>query len=223
MPCSADGRSLGRAIGRCTVTWLPNFLGWVDYFIFLPMVLRARDLRYKATIKHIYASGYKRRFEVTMKMDRHNTWNVNVTVRWFSNIGLSVTGCLRIFKLRLCDKICTCLTSYLAKWNFLFVFLFLLGCAESLSIPDKLYATPRLFHKYLGDKRKTNNQQHKNALIFHVSSVALMVCKKGKNRSWSFCKTWRPMTCSSKKWTLISNRTAEEKRQQTLCVKSDNQ
>ena len=26
-PCGADGRS---AVGRCTVTWLPNFLGWVD-------------------------------------------------------------------------------------------------------------------------------------------------------------------------------------------------
>ena len=25
--CGADGRSVG---GRCTVTWLPNFLGWVD-------------------------------------------------------------------------------------------------------------------------------------------------------------------------------------------------
>ena len=25
-PCGADGR----AGGRCTVTWLPNFLGWVD-------------------------------------------------------------------------------------------------------------------------------------------------------------------------------------------------
>ena len=34
--CGADGRS----VGRCTVTWLPNFLGWVDYHIFLPMVLR---------------------------------------------------------------------------------------------------------------------------------------------------------------------------------------
>ena len=30
----------GRAVGRCTVTWLPNFLGWVVYHIFLPMVLR---------------------------------------------------------------------------------------------------------------------------------------------------------------------------------------
>ena len=25
--CGADGRSVG---GRCTVTWLPNFLGWID-------------------------------------------------------------------------------------------------------------------------------------------------------------------------------------------------
>ena len=38
--CGADGRSLERAVSRCTVTWLPNFLGWVDYFIFLPMMLR---------------------------------------------------------------------------------------------------------------------------------------------------------------------------------------
>ena len=38
-----------RSVGRCTVTWLPNFLGWVDYFICLPMVLRARELRYDLT------------------------------------------------------------------------------------------------------------------------------------------------------------------------------
>ena len=147
-----------------------------------------------------------------------------VTVRWFSNIGLSVIEYIRIFKLRLCYKMCTCLTSYLPKWNGLFFCLGLPGCAESLSISDKLYAAPRLFYNYLGDKRKTYKQTNNiKALIFHVSSVALMVCKKGKNRSWSFCKTWRPMTCSSKKWTLISNRTAEERRQQTFCDKSDNQ
>ena len=29
----------GRTVGR-TVTWLPNFVGWVDYHIFLPKVLR---------------------------------------------------------------------------------------------------------------------------------------------------------------------------------------
>ena len=44
--CGADGRSGG----RCTVTWLPSFLGWVVYHIFLPIVLRcalrARELRY---------------------------------------------------------------------------------------------------------------------------------------------------------------------------------
>ena len=28
--CGADGRAGGRTGGRCTVTWVPNFLGWVD-------------------------------------------------------------------------------------------------------------------------------------------------------------------------------------------------
>ena len=36
--CGADGRSLA----RCTVTWLPNLLGWVDYHISLAMGLRPR-------------------------------------------------------------------------------------------------------------------------------------------------------------------------------------
>ena len=49
--CGAEGRSLGRAGGRCTVTWLPNFLGWVDYFIFLPIVLRWRASRARAPLK----------------------------------------------------------------------------------------------------------------------------------------------------------------------------
>ena len=33
-------RTDGQAVGRCTVTWLPNFLGWLLYHIFLPMVFR---------------------------------------------------------------------------------------------------------------------------------------------------------------------------------------
>ena len=45
--CGVDGRSGG----RCTVTWLPNFLGWVVYHIFLPMVLRcARFARESSAI-----------------------------------------------------------------------------------------------------------------------------------------------------------------------------
>jgi len=35
----------GRAGGRCTITWLPNFHGWVVYHICLLLVLRARELR----------------------------------------------------------------------------------------------------------------------------------------------------------------------------------
>ena len=37
----AGGRSVGRSVSRCTVTWLPNFLGWVDYHISLAMGLRS--------------------------------------------------------------------------------------------------------------------------------------------------------------------------------------
>ena len=45
-------RTDGLAVGRCSVTWLPNFLGWVVYHIFLPMVLRcARLARESSTIK----------------------------------------------------------------------------------------------------------------------------------------------------------------------------
>ena len=40
--CGADGRSRGRSVGRCTVTWLPNFFGWVDYHISSAMGLRPR-------------------------------------------------------------------------------------------------------------------------------------------------------------------------------------
>ena len=70
--CGAtDGRLGGRAVDRCTVTWLPNFLAWVDYFIFLPLVLRWRTSRARASL-----SSYKRRFRTTKKMDRHITWNV---------------------------------------------------------------------------------------------------------------------------------------------------
>ena len=39
LECLWCGRMVGRSGSRCTVTWLPNFLGWVVYHIFLPMVL----------------------------------------------------------------------------------------------------------------------------------------------------------------------------------------
>ena len=35
-------RTDGRSLARCTVTWLPNFLGWVDYHISLVVGLRPR-------------------------------------------------------------------------------------------------------------------------------------------------------------------------------------
>ena len=48
--CLWCGRTVSRAGGRCTVTWLPNFLRLVDYFIFLPMVLRWRASRERAPL-----------------------------------------------------------------------------------------------------------------------------------------------------------------------------
>ena len=50
--CLWCGWAVGRAVGRWTVTWLLNFLGWVVYHIFLPMVLRfARFAREISGIK----------------------------------------------------------------------------------------------------------------------------------------------------------------------------
>ena len=40
----------GRTVGRCTVIWLPNFLWWVDHYIFLPMVLRWSASRARAPL-----------------------------------------------------------------------------------------------------------------------------------------------------------------------------
>ena len=64
LPCGADGRSLGRSGGRCTVTWLPNFLGSGSLLHFLShgallRALRARELRYKCRFgpNEVYAGA----------------------------------------------------------------------------------------------------------------------------------------------------------------------
>ena len=48
--CLWCGRTVGRAGGRCTVTWLPIFLGWIVYHISLPMVLRCARSRTRAPL-----------------------------------------------------------------------------------------------------------------------------------------------------------------------------
>ena len=50
--CGADGRAAG---GRCTVTWLPNFLGWVDLLTHgAPEARFARQSSAKTLYKLIY-------------------------------------------------------------------------------------------------------------------------------------------------------------------------
>ena len=39
--CPWWGRTVGRSLGRCTVTWLPNFLGWVDLLSYGALHARA--------------------------------------------------------------------------------------------------------------------------------------------------------------------------------------
>ena len=46
-------RTDGPSLARCTVTWLPNFLGWVDYHISLAMGLRPRAREYAQLIDHV--------------------------------------------------------------------------------------------------------------------------------------------------------------------------
>ena len=50
LACLWCGRT---AVGRCTVTWLPSFLGWVDLLTHgapLARALRARELRYESLL-----------------------------------------------------------------------------------------------------------------------------------------------------------------------------
>ena len=48
-PCGADGRA---GCGRCTVTWLPNFLGWVD--LLTHGALQARFARQSSAINNVF-------------------------------------------------------------------------------------------------------------------------------------------------------------------------
>ena len=52
----------GRAVGRCTVTWLPNFLGWVDYtFPWLWGSAHARCFAPRLELRNILQTSYVKR------------------------------------------------------------------------------------------------------------------------------------------------------------------
>ena len=52
--CLWCGRMVGRSVGRCTVTSLPNLLEWVVNHIFLPMVLRCACFSREGSAKIYY-------------------------------------------------------------------------------------------------------------------------------------------------------------------------
>ena len=51
--CLWWGRTVARSIARRTVTWLPNFLGWVDYHISLAMGLWGRRVGPTTAVKQL--------------------------------------------------------------------------------------------------------------------------------------------------------------------------
>ena len=95
-------RTDGRLVGRSTVTWLPNFLGWVVYHIFVPIVLRcarfARESSVIINFGHLYAAFFLCQLHVVENFTLHLTsewvywvyWGFSVFVRlwiawWDSN------------------------------------------------------------------------------------------------------------------------------------------
>ena len=51
--CLWCGRTVGRSLGWCTVTWLPNFLGWVDLLSYAVLHACAKELRYKTASTYV--------------------------------------------------------------------------------------------------------------------------------------------------------------------------
>ena len=72
------GMPVVRSVGRCTVTWLPNFLGWVVHHIFLPMVFRCA-LRYKNCIRTYYLVIKQRK---SSKTDHQAVILLNLAYMW---------------------------------------------------------------------------------------------------------------------------------------------
>ena len=74
-------RTVGRAVGRCTVTWLPNFLGWVVYNIFYPWCSTARTSRARAPLLvHFVVLNGCILFNIGQYRYRYwFCWNLNIT------------------------------------------------------------------------------------------------------------------------------------------------
>ena len=192
-----DGRLGGRAVDRCTVTWLPNFLAWVDYFIFLPLVLRWRTSRARASL-----SSYKRRFRTTKKMDRHITWNV----MWRSDgFPISDWASLDVFAFLNSGCVTRCalawphiLLNEIVFFLFFVCFFFFAWLCRTTFNPRQVLYCLRLFYNYLGDKRKTNKQTN------NIKTRSYFMCNL--SRSWYVKKAKTDRDLSAKhegQWLVL--------------------
>ena len=69
----------GRSLSRCTVTWLPNFLGWVDYHICWAMGLSAALWAPLKTI--IFVLNYLTVLVIIVFIE-----DINFTDKWFTRV-----------------------------------------------------------------------------------------------------------------------------------------
>ena len=142
--------------------------------------------------------SYKRRFKTTTKMDRHITWNV----MWRSD-GFPISDWVSLNVFAFLNS--GCVTRCALAWLYIllneivcFFCLGLPGCAESLSISEKLYAAPRLFYNYLGDKRKTFKQTN------NIKASSYFMCHL--SRSWCVkkAKTDRDLSATHEgQWLVL--------------------
>ena len=81
--CGADGLSGGRSVGRCTVTWLPNFLGWVVYiphFLTHGAPLRALRAREHLYYTLHYTTGASNSLTTAPHWNTHIFWKINLVI-----------------------------------------------------------------------------------------------------------------------------------------------
>ena len=84
LACLWCGRT---AVGRCTVTWLPSFLGWVDLLTHgapLARALRARELRYESLLSLSLSPSISLSLSKLLPPNREKekTVHINMKISW---------------------------------------------------------------------------------------------------------------------------------------------
>ena len=76
----------GRSLAQCTVTWLPNFLGWVDHHIFFALRVELRyDVQTKIKVDFMQQTTERNSIK-TEQYCRKQVWDyVEIPIVWPSH------------------------------------------------------------------------------------------------------------------------------------------